>query len=288
MNRRRFGYPLAWFVLGTLMIALVDGVPIGVGSYLGVPFSIVGSLVGSVASVGAYLVTMRVLARRRVPELGRPIVSEMLAGCVLGALFVVSSVIVVAALGGYTLQWHPIDPARTVCITVTVNASAAVVEELVFRGLALQAIEQLGGAALAVAASALMFGGVHLLAPSATLWSAFAIAVEAGVFLGVAFVWRRSLWFVIGVHFTWNSVEGLLGIPVSGHRDPGLFLTVKHGNNWLTGGEFGLEASVVPVAMGVVLSVLIACIVRRKRDLSRARIDATSAPVSGSRHADPR
>ena len=140
-----------------------------------------------------------------------------------------------------------------------------------FRGLALQALERLCGSRAAVAITALAFGGMHLANPGATAWSSLAIALEAGVLLGAAYLWRRSIWFVAGLHFAWNAAEGLLGIPVSGHVAPGLLTTEVTGPALLTGGEFGLEASIVPVVVSVLLSVRMLILARRRGDLVPAR-----------------
>lgn len=78
---------------------------------------------------------------------------------------------------------------------------------------------------------------------------------EAGVLLGAAFLWRRNIWSVAALHFTWNTAEQLLGIPVSGHVPDGLFTVDTHGSAILVGGSFGLEASVVPVLIAVTLAV---------------------------------
>ncbi len=186
-------------------------------------------------------------------------------GGAIGALFIISSVLTVVAMGGYTVVWHPVDAMSTVSLAIAVHLGVAVVEELVFRGLALQAIEKYIGAWGAVAITALLFGGAHMLNPGASLWSGFAITVEAGVLIGAAFVWRRNLWFVFGLHFAWNCIQNLFGIPVSGHREPGLFETTVHGDAWLTGGAFGVEASVVTVAISVVLSTAMVIAARRAK-----------------------
>jgi membrane protease YdiL (CAAX protease family) len=85
------------------------------------------------------------------------------------------------------------------------------------------------------------------------------------VLCGCAFVWRRSLWLVIALHFAWNVLESLLGIPVSGHREPGLWVTTVHGSDALTGGAFGLEASIVPVVVSLLLSAGFVLLARRRR-----------------------
>lgn len=264
--RRVFAFPLVWFVIGAVVIIAVDQVVRVAASGFGTPVRIIAALVSAALAIGIYVLTMRLLARRRTPELRGSVAREILFGIAIGAFFVIASVLIITALGGYSVQWHPVDALNTVSLAIVFNFGVAIVEELAFRGLALQAIEKLGGAWVAIAITALLFGGAHLLNANATVWSAFAIALEAGVLIGAAFVWRRSLWFVIGLHFAWNTLVSLLGIPVSGSRKPGLFVTTAHGPDWLTGGAFGIEASVVTVAVGMVFStVMIVAAVRARR-----------------------
>ena len=263
--RRIFAFPLVWLVIGAAVIVIFNGVLTGVASDLDTPFQIAAALIGAAGSIGLYALTMRLVARRRTPEMRRPIGREFLLGGAIGAFFIIASVLIVTALGGYTVQWHPVDALSTVSLAIAVHLGVAVVEELVFRGLALQAIEKFVGAWGAVAITALLFGGAHMLNPGASLWSGLAITLEAGVLIGAAFVWRRNLWFIIGLHFAWNTIQNLFGIPVSGHREPGLFETTVHGDAWLTGGDFGVEASVVTVAISLVLSTLMIVAARRAK-----------------------
>ena len=82
--------------------------------------------------------------------------------------------------------------------------------------------------------------------------------------LGAAFLWRRSIWLVAGLHFAWNTAEQLLGVPVSGHTADARLLNVRtSGSHLLTGGGFGLEASVVPVVIGLLLAVPMFAAARR-------------------------
>ncbi|HEY6037044.1 MAG TPA: CPBP family intramembrane glutamic endopeptidase [Kofleriaceae bacterium] len=263
--RRFFAYPITWMLVGAAAIIAADGVFIGGGMQLGTVGSIVGPLLAVAAGLGLYRLVMHYLARREMPELRGA--RETFAGALLGFGFLVTSFLIVYALGGFSIVRAPDDAVRTVVLAVVLNLGAAVCEELAFRGMLLQGIAKLGGPIVAVAITALLFGGVHLANAGATLWSSLAIAVEAGVLMGCAFVWRRNLWFVIGLHWAWNTTEMLLGIPVSGHREPSVWLTTVHGNAWLTGGDFGIEASVVPVILGAILSALI--VWRRDRDTRR-------------------
>lgn len=269
--RRFFAFPLVWLVIGGAVLMVFYGLVYGIAAELVTPLRVAVTLVGIAAAVVLYVLTMRVLARRRTPELRWAAGREFLLGGAVGAVFIIASVMLVAALGGYTVQWQPVDVVNTLVLAIAVSLGAAVVEELVFRGLALQALEKFVGPWIAIAITAVLFGGMHLMNPGATVWSSIAIAIEAGVLLGAAFVWRRNLWFAIGLHFAWNAIQSLFGIPVSGQRSPGLFVTTVHGNEWLTGGEFGVEASVVSVGLSLVISVLmIIAAVRRPRHQAQA------------------
>lgn len=249
---QRIRSPFIWLPAGLLAVGGVSALASG-GPLLAV--------MGAVAAVAVYWAVMRFVARRPTPELAaRGAVREVLYGGSIGLAFVLLSVLVITVLGGYSFTWSRGLPA--VLPLAAVSIGAAVTEELIFRGLALQALEERWGSRVALTVTALLFGLLHLANPGATLWSSLAIAVEAGVLLGAAFLWRRSIWFVIGLHFTWNTTVALLGIPVSGHPSDGVLTTHVSGAEWLTGGGFGLEASVVPVVVSAAIAT--AMLARRR------------------------
>ena len=271
---RVLGFPLTWMVIGIAGVVLADILFVDIGSGLSTVGQILGAIAGGVVAVLIHRFVIRRLVRRAPTELAtRGAVSQGLLGSALGAGFILATIGIVALLGGFHISWHPVNAVSTVALAIGVNLGAAAVEEIVFRGLAFQAIEQLFGRGrgtwIALVVTALFFGGVHMLNPGATLWSGLAIAIEAGVLLGAAFAWRRNLWFVIGIHFAWNTLEGLFGIAVSGHRDPGLLLTIATGPAILSGGAFGVEASVVPVLISIAISVPMIIAARRSNRVGK-------------------
>ncbi|MEU7860602.1 CPBP family intramembrane glutamic endopeptidase [Nonomuraea sp. NPDC049141] len=258
--RRIARFPLTWLLVGLLGVGAVSAVAAS-----GPP---VLAVLGAGAAVAVYWAVMRFVAGRSTPEIARRGAGrEALTGAGIGLGFVLVSALLIAIFGGYSFTWSSGNVLSVVFAMVAVSVGAAVTEELMFRGLALQALERLFGSRAAVAITALAFGGMHLANPGATGWSSLAIALEAGVLLGAAYLWRRSIWFVAGLHFAWNATEGLLGIPVSGHVAPGLLTTHVTGPALLTGGEFGLEASIVPVVVSVLLTVPMFIRARRRGDL---------------------
>ncbi|GAB1516150.1 CPBP family intramembrane glutamic endopeptidase [Actinophytocola sp. KF-1] len=251
-------FPLMWSLVGIVGVGGVSALSSGGPPAL--------AAVGAVAAVAVYWLVMRHVARRSTPELLSPrAVPHALTGVALGVAFIATSVVVV--LTEFSFTGSSGDPAAIVATVVAVQLGAAVTEELIFRGLALQALERLFGSWVALAGTAVFFGLVHLANPGATLWSSFAIAVEAGVLLGAAFLWLRDLWLAIGLHFAWNTSVGLLGIPVSGHPATGVLVARPTGPDLLTGGGFGLEASIVPVIVSLVLAVPMLVAARRRGNL---------------------
>lgn len=252
-------HPLVWMIAGTIGVGLVGRLTASAEPFLLLP------VLGAALAVVVYRVVMRFLARRRTPEIAaRRAVPEALLGAALGLGFMAVSAAVVTALGGYTFRVADVDLLAVVAPILAVTVGAAVVEELVFRGLALQALERLLGSWVALAVTAGFFGLTHLFNPGATPWSALAIAIEAGGLLGAAFLWRRNLWFVIGLHLAWNAAVALLGIPVSGHAAPGLLVADLSGPSVLTGGAFGIEGSLVTVTLGALIAVPLLVLARRR------------------------
>jgi len=214
------------------------------------------AIIESAVAVVLYLFTMKCLAHRRVSELSlKNAINEAGFGVLIGLIFISVSTLIIFLLDGYSFKWLSASFSSVLLPAISTALGAAFVEELLFRGIAFQAIESMLGRWVALVVTSLFFGIAHLGNPGATIWTGVAIVIQAGVLLGSAFLWRRSLWFVIGIHFAWNAIEELLGIPVSGHPSTGLFSAKVTGPFLLTGGHFGIEASVVPVTISLLLAI---------------------------------
>ena len=127
---------------------------------------------------------------------------------------------------------------------VMVFIPAAIHEELVFRGYLFQKMRVWGrGAAIGITSA--LFAILH--AGNRGI-SALAMVnlFLAGVLLAFAYERFERLWFPIGIHLAWNLLSGpILGFGVSGYVARATLLrTVGSGPVWITGGPFGIEASV--------------------------------------------
>ena len=156
---------------------------------------------------------------------------------------------IAALFGVYTIV-GPGDTRELVKDLIGMTILAAFMEEMLFRGILFRWIEEFGGSWAALLITSALFGLAHSQNPNATWFSSFAIAVEAGLLLGGAYMLTRSLWMPIGLHAAWNFTQGsILGVPVSGNEAHGIFQAKLSGPVILSGGPFGLEASVIALAV---------------------------------------
>ncbi len=233
--------------------------------------------VQTLASILAYLVLVRFVEKRRVTELPlRLALPQAGLGIVYGALLITAVVVILWLAGAY--QVDGTNPGASWVVPVLVGGiGAGVSEEIIFRGVLFRISEEGVGTWWALVISGLFFGLVHLGNKGATAWSAIAIAVEAGLLLGLLYHVTRSLWLCMGLHAGWNVFQGYVwGVPVSGTNEPGLLVSSRAGPDWLTGGSFGLEASVIAVLVNLAVALALLHLARRRGTLVPAR---HSAPI---------
>ena len=172
-----------------------------------------------------------------------------------------------------------------------------VVEEVLFRGILFRHFEDFGGTWFALALTSALFGVAHIFNDNATFFSSFAIAVEAGILLGGAYMLTRSLWAPIGLHAAWNFTQSqIYDVPVSGNDGTGLVEARLSGPELLSGGAFGLEASVIALVIAtgagiwmVVQAVRAGHVVRPwwvRRRLARTAPSQKAVRVDVDRDAD--
>lgn len=216
-------------------------------------------------AVLAYGVLVWMIERRAMDELApRKAVPHLLMGLAAGALLFSSVVGALDAMGAYVIDGvnHGVIWLGPILV---LGVGAGVIEEIISRGVLFRIVEEGLGTWVALLLSAAVFGGLHIGNPNATAWSAFAIALEAGLLFGLLYHVTRSLWVCMGVHAAWNVAQGpVYGIPVSGFQQQGLFASHMQGPDWLTGGLFGAEASVVALCIcSAVTCVCLAVAARR-------------------------
>lgn len=226
----------------------------------------------------AYLILVKAIERRPLRELAaRDVPTLGVAGLLVGALLISTVVLVLWLAGSYHVSgtnpgvnWLP--------AVLTTGLGAGIAEEIITRGVLFRAVEEGLGTWSALAISALFFGAAHIFNPGATLWSSLAIAIEAGVLLALLYHVTRSLWPCIGLHAAWNVMQGtFFGIPVSGTEAHGWLISSRTGPDWLSGGVFGAEASVVALIVCSACSALLLIVAIRRGSIVSPAWQRTAA-----------
>lgn len=260
--KRIIAFPISLMLIGLVMMALFAFTASRLFKLAhapkNTPLSALGALIVALACVLAYKAFKRWVERapdREMPRAGLPV--ELPAGIVFGFLLFSVMALIVAQLGGLSIKGVNRDTGQLWSM-LGLAIFSGVSEEVAFRGLIMRQIEAWLGTWWALAITSAIFGFGHLFNPGATVFAGFAIAMEAGILLGACYLYTRRLWLPIGLHAAWNFTQGwVFSAPVSGGKAPdGLLITTRTGPDWLTGGAFGLEASVVAMVVATLAGLV--------------------------------
>jgi uncharacterized protein len=221
--------------------------------------SLMGILISVVIGITLSIVFRLFIDRKPVISLGFDRLEEHryepLAGLLLAIVLMGLGALILYFTGA--LRWVDMRfDGADFFIQLILMLLVATSEEMVFRGYLLNNMLDSLGKQKALAASAALFTLAHVFNPEITPIGITNIFL-GGVLLGINFIYTRSLWFSIGLHFGWNFIQGyLLGFAVSGYNAPTLLQQELKGHPVLTGGAFGVEGSLVTtglLAAGILL-----------------------------------
>ena len=190
---------------------------------------------------------------------------DLLVGSVIGIVSLALAVVIATAGRGLSFTFSGramlLQVAQTLIFSGILFIIAALAEEALFRGYPLQTMTRAKLAWLAIFITSVPFAAVHLQNPNVAAGFTFINTALAGVWLSVAYLRTRSLWFPLGVHWAWNWALGsLFGLPVSGINDLAphpLLRGTDLGPVWLTGGSYGIEGGLACTITLVVSTIFI-------------------------------
>jgi membrane protease YdiL (CAAX protease family) len=202
---------------------------------------------------------------------------EAVIGLFLGPAILGLAALLMLASGH--LDWPDViwDPS-SLFVSFGLMALIAFSEELVFRGYVLDNLmESFPNKWVALSISAVVFAAFHFTSPG-IYFLGFVNLVVAGFLLGINYVYTKNLWFSFFLHLGWNFFQGpILGFRVSGLTLPALLQTDTKGDLFITGGDFGLEGSILTTVVAVIAFFVIAWAFERKYN-SPAPASAPASP----------
>jgi len=272
-GRLRAGCRILAFIL--VLMALAAGGQLAVRAALGgLPrgSTLVLAII-AVAATFAVLIARRFLDRKSFVSLGFALVGsawrDLLFGFALSAAMAGLALWLMVIFGfvsNVQLNWAGSTTAVLLLTLLVPTIITGYWEELVFRGYLLQNMAEGLGLNIAVVVSCLLYGLVHASNPNATLLSS-AIIVLFGYLRIFGYLSTGLLWLSIGMHIGWNFFQSaVFGFAASGHaEDQTLFSHDPAAADWLSGGEFGPEGSVLVIPV-LLLALLVMRLWTKRRE----------------------
>lgn len=159
-------------------------------------------------------------------------------------------------LGGYQIQFVFTTSSIMMLVLYLIGYMIqGMSEEVLVRGFLFNRLKKQIDYRIAIIISSIFFAALHLGNSGINLPS-FISLILFGIFTAIIQHYTHSLWFIGAFHSAWNYFQGpILGIPVSGNVNLPLFIISKLNSSYdlLTGGSFGLEASLITL---IILSIL--------------------------------
>lgn len=289
--RRLLGALLRLLIAFALLVGLVQLFRLGLLPVLQAEFGLDPAGTSLVRRSGialcallAYWAYVRWIERRALDEL-RPAPRMTALAIVAGVAMVALGVLPLYAFGVYAAtEYRGFGGALAGIAGVIVVA--ALMEEIVYRGLLFRILEQACGTLPALWLQSLLFALMHIanvegeadpVAQATTVLS----VVLLGALWTLLFVHSRNLWVVAAHHAAWNYTILLTGLPLSGlgdWREAAPLASVAQGPDWLTGGAFGPENAILTMLL-VAAAVAVLLRLARRRGRVRGAGDTAQAAV---------
>jgi uncharacterized protein len=240
------------------LAAVLTGVPFTTRADAPTLARLAAVLAGSVGMLGSYALAVRYVEQRPVPELGlRYILQDSAGGLIIGTSLI-TAIVAAQWAGG----WVTIATAQTSTFAEPLKQAiqSGVIEEVLMRIIIFRLLWRITGVLPALLMTALLFAGLHLSNPDATIFSAACLFAGEGVGAGLYLLTGR-VWMSIGMHAGWNFAQGwIFGSAVSGLDDfaggPLVTRPVEGVPAFLSGGGFGAESSMAAMFVSLLASLL--------------------------------
>ncbi|RTE09743.1 CPBP family intramembrane glutamic endopeptidase [Paenibacillus whitsoniae] len=211
--------------------------------------------------IGGTLLSWMLFEKRRGWRLGfepNRALRKTIGGLLFGSALIGLSVLGIWLVGGVAFTRLPGsgDQLPALIGGLCLFIGVAVNEELFARGYLQGLAKREYGAGWGIAISTIVFALLHAKNPG--MWSSVMPLLNlllAGLLFGLCREYSGSLWLPIGLHVSWNFIQGcVFGFDVSGMPLTSVFTAEPLGSSYVSGGAFGAEGSILTTIV-LVLSV---------------------------------
>ena len=233
------------------------------------------------ATFGVVAIFRRWVDRASFKSLGfglNNFVRESTTGILLGIGMITLGYLLLLAM--HEINFVGTSPdATSILLSIVLFVAVAFNEELIFRGYILGNLMLSMNRWVALLVSSVFFSLLHMGNAHFTLLGFFSI-LFAGLLLGLPYIFTRSLWLPIALHFSWNYFQGtIFGFSVSGNAEYSLIRQSRQTDTMWNGGEFGFEGSILAVGFLAIAIAAMIVFYRRKEKLLVSEEVAVPEPI---------
>ena len=229
--------------------------------------NIILAIAESAIALLTYTFLFRVYEKRKISELStdafwKNAVIGFTTGFALQSIFI----LIIYLIANYSVT--RINQVSSLLPSFAAALTAGFVGEIVIRGIFFRLTEEKLGTVLTLIICVLFFAIMHLNGKGAGVLSVSSTAIEAGLLLSAAYIFSRSLWLPVFLHFAWDFAEpGVFGAINPGITIDQSLLTSKiEGPSILTGGQLGPQNSIQAFLLCTLASLVFLWMAKQKNN----------------------
>ena len=217
----------------------------------------VGNIIAAISYVASVYICLNILAKKYLKinseELGMP---KFKIKCKWAVIAMILPVVVTGCYMMFSGQLYHNEKIATATIVSAgvfyIGIAAGFVEEMVFRGVIFHILIKKTNKYIAIIGPSILFGALHLIGGDFSVGSAILVTI-AGTFVGIMFsliaLESKSVWNSGIVHALWNIIMagGIFQVSTKIDNDAIYNYVVHTKSVYFTGGEFGIESSVISI-----------------------------------------
>lgn len=265
---KKFFKTIAVCLAGMIILVIAQLIGVGIG---GLMPEIIGGIIASVLyPVLAYLgikLFCKKLLKTEISEIGikKFRLNPVWIITAIGLPLVVDTALILTGGEWHTLESNKLNTAVTgICLY---SIAGGIVEEMVFRGLIMGVIRKNYNIKSAVIVPSVLFGMAHLANGKLDIISAVQLII-AGTAVGIMFslimLNGNNFWNNALAHAVWNmSTLGLMHIGTEKYDSAVFTFVLDSKNRLITGGDFGIEASVISIAGYIIVSIIAFAMIKK-------------------------
>ena len=220
--------------------------------------------------LGSYFFLFRLYDKRKITELSlKHLPKEMFVGFLFGFLTISLSIFILYLLGyyqviGITTTNYPVKLFTTLLV-------AALIEDLLHRGLIVREMENWLGTHVAIVIGMLV-ELQHIFNPHSNLFSFFYYLIW-GFTMGMMFIYTKRIWLPYFFHIGWNFAQPFYGSNLTGLEDMGSIIQSSfNGPELLTGGAVGIEDSIFTAIFLLFIGITLYYLAKKEGKIVKSKL----------------